>query len=241
MTRDSALHTPAGLTGTSTSAYPLSLAQRVVGVFLSPAKVFDHLRQRPEWVGPLLISIAVGILVIVLLPDQVLYHGLDGATARRGKELAEITSDPATVAFWERLRLSMGVLFTQPVKAWLLAGALMLGFGRLLGGAVAFWNYLSLTTHALLISALGALSVLPIQIARADASISPSVALLLPGLERFGTPGQVLAAINPFTVWMLLIMAAGVAVMNRRSPAPPAAVLVGMYLATVVAMVTLTG
>jgi hypothetical protein len=239
MAYDSALHAPAGVSPEAPVGPPL--AQRVAGVFVSPAALFETLRHRPAWIGPLAISIAVGIAVIVLLPDQVLYQGMEGATARRGKELAEITSDPATVALWERLRLSMGVLFTQPVKAWLLAGALMLGFGRLLRGSAGFWHYLAVTTHALLISALGALVVLPLQVARADASIAPSLALLLPGVERFGTLGQVLAGINPFTVWMLAVMALGVATLNRRSPAVPTAVLLGIYLLGVVGFAALAG
>jgi hypothetical protein len=242
MAHDSALSAPAGLPAADVRHNALPLAQRVRDVFIAPVRLSEHLRDRPEWMGPLLLSVAIGVLTIILLPDQVLYDGMAGATSRRGKELAEITSDPATVALWERLRLSMGVIFTQPVKAWLVAGALMLGLGRLFGGATPFWHYLAVTTHALLISALGALCVLPLQIARMDGSVEPTLALLVPGMERFGALGQVLASINPFTVWMLAVLAIGVATLERRrSPALPLGILLGVYGAVLIGITVLTG
>lgn len=208
----------------------LSLGRRLLAVFVSPVRLFRQLREQPTWAAPLLISVAVGVLVIVLLPDEVFYRAMQGATTRRGEPVA-ITSPPEVVAMWERMRLSMGVVFTQPLLAVMLAGALTLVFGRLLRRGGEFRQYFAVTVHAFLISALGALLALPLQVAHADPAMRITPALLLPAELRDTLIGQSLGAINVFTAWMLAALALGVAVIGRfRRAWVPLALLLGSYV-----------
>jgi hypothetical protein len=217
------------------------LLWRIGGVFARPRRLFEQLREDPSWLGPLLVTVIAGILAIVLLPDRVFVEAMEGARTRRGDAVL-ITTDPAVVAMWERIRLSLGVAVTHPLKAVMLAGMLTLLFGRLLRWPAGFWHYLSITTHAMLISALGALLVLPLQIARADPSLHPSTAWLVPGIEPATSAGRALGAVDLFTLWMVVVLAVGVAVANaRRSSGVPVTVLVGIYLATVVGLAVVTG
>jgi hypothetical protein len=242
MSYESALHTSSPLAAPDpTDPRPLPLGRRVAAVFFRPVRLFEHLRERPEWMGPLLIAIGVGILAIVLLPDPVFVEAMQGATTRRGDPVT-ITSAPEVVALWERLRLSLGVAVTHPLKLLLIAGFLTLVFRTLLGGPAAFRHYLSVSAHVLLISALGALLALPLQRATVDAGTQLSLGLLFPGLAASGLPGSLLAAVNPFTVWMLVVMAVGVGVVNRRrSPLVPLLFLLGIYFAGLTAVTLLTG
>lgn len=217
------------------------LLKRIGDVFVRPRRLFEHLREEPSWLGPLVVTVFAGILAIVLLPDQVFVEAMEGARTRRG-EAVTITSEPAVVALWERIRLSLGVAVTHPLKATMLAGALTLLFGRLLKWPAGFWHYLSITTHALLISALGALIMVPLQIAHRDPSLHASPALLAPNLEPVSIAGRILAGVDVFTLWMVAVLAIGVAIANtRRSSGVPVTVLVGMYLVTVVTLAALSG
>lgn len=213
----------------------------LLAVFVSPFRLFERLRARPSWIAPLVAAIAVGILVIVALPDQVFVDGMQGATTRRGVPV-EITSAPEVVAHWERLRLGLGVAVTHPIKVLLLAGLCTAAFGRRDGARdVGFVHHFALAAHVLLISALGALVVLPFQVAAADPTLAASVGLVIPGLEAYGLVGRLIAAVNPFTAWMLAAAAMGVGVLERRPVALPLFVLGALYLALLGGVAALRG
>jgi hypothetical protein len=238
---------PAADTPNATAAHlppagpaPLSLSRRIAALFVRPDRLFEDLRAHPVWIGPLLIAIGVGILVIVGLPDSVFVESMQGATTRRG-ELVEITSEPAVVAMWERIRLSLGVAATHPLKALMLAGVLMLAFRTIGGGQAEFRHYFALAAHVLLISAAGALVMLPFQIAAVDPGLSATPALALPDLAAYGFVGRMLSVIDVFTVWMLTVAAIGAGVINRRSAAVPLALLLGAYLLGIVAVAAVAG
>jgi hypothetical protein len=181
--------------------------------------------------GPLVISILVGVMVIVALPDRVLFEGMQGATTRRGVPV-EITSSHAIVALFERVRLSMGVVAAQPMLAAMLAGVLTLGFSKLMRWPAEFRQYLAVTTHAFLISALGAVLALVVQLATGRWEWSPSLGLLVPAAAGAETVFAHAASFaNPFTIWMLVVIGIGVATINGRTRATlPVTVLLAGYL-----------
>jgi hypothetical protein len=217
------------------NSQPLPLGWRIAATFTAPARLFASFREREQvpWVGPLLISIAIGIFVIALLPDEVFSVGMEHAVTRRGAPV-EITSDAATIATWERIRLAFGVAVSQPVLAGVIASLLMLVFTTLLKGEARYQQYLAVTTHGFLISALGALIALPFQRLHADPELRISPALPFPGVADSGFAGRLLDGINVFSVWMLVVMAIGVSVLNRQHSRTKTVVLMlGFYLAMV--------
>ncbi|HEV2131083.1 MAG TPA: YIP1 family protein [Longimicrobiaceae bacterium] len=224
----------------SSLAAPRSLGHRVVATFLAPRALFEEIRESAPWAGPLAISVAVGILVLLLLPDEVFVAQAQEAARLSRKGEVTLTSDPGTIAFFERVRIATGMLVVRPILAFLMAGLLALVFSGLLRGRGEYRQYLSVTTHALLITALGTLAALPLQIVRGDAHARLSLALLAPALEPGSLAQRVLQALDPFTLWMMLIAALGVSVVNgSRSPARAAVVLIGGYLAVVLVLAAL--
>jgi energy-converting hydrogenase Eha subunit C len=63
----------------------------------------------------------------------------------------------------------------------------------------------------------------------------------VPGLEALGMAGRMLAQVNPFTVWMLTVMAVGAGTINRRSPLPLLIVLNALYLGFLAGIAALQG
>jgi hypothetical protein len=85
-------------------------------------------------------------------------------------------------------------------------------------------------SHALLIPALGTLLLLGTR-ALGHAYDSFNLALLAPGLERGSLALRLLAGIDPFVIWMLLVAAVGVAELDgRRRWGGAAGILVLLYL-----------
>jgi hypothetical protein len=200
----------------------------VQSVFSRPRQLFGSFGEDAPWVGPLALSVIAGVLVIALLPNSVFYEAMQGATTRKGVPV-EITSTPAVVAAFERVRLSMGVVATQPLLALIIAGTVSAVARGVVGWGASFRQYFAVTAHVLLISAAGAVLALGVQAATGDWGWQPSLAALLPGAE--GMAVRVLANVNPFTVWMLAVLGVGVAAVNQRERGwLPAALLVAAYL-----------
>jgi hypothetical protein len=222
------------------AAAPAPLSRRVLQTFAAPAELFRGFRDHAPWVGPLAISVVVGMLVVLAVPDQAFVEATEGAVNRRGRPV-EITSDPGTIARYGRM---MGMLVTvvrQPLAAFALAGALTLVFTVLLRGRVRFLQYLAVTTHAFLITALGSLLAAGVAAFRGTEpeGITPA---LLPGIPAGTFLHRLLAGLDPFTLWALLFAALGVSILDRsRSWGSAAAILLGTYLAAAVLLAAATG
>jgi hypothetical protein len=221
------------------SNHPASLLGRARSVFTRPRQLFYTFGEDAPWAGPLVVSALAGVLVIVLLPNSVLYEAMLGATTRKGVPV-EITSTPALVANFERIRLSMGVLAVQPLMAVIIAGAVSLVARHLFGWGASFRRYFAVTTHVFLISAAGALLAFGVQAATGEWSWQPSVSPFATAADTLA--GRVLASVNPFTIWMLGVLGVGIATVNDREGGwLPAVLLIAVYLVLLTGVAVVAG
>lgn len=219
---------------TDRSAAPLP--RRVLQTFVAPRDLFQGFREHAPWVGPLLIILAVQLLMVAALPDEAFRESVEGAVTRRGEPVT-ITSDLETIARYGRLLGMLSALVYVPLAALVSAGILALLFSFVLRGEGTVRQYLAVVTHAGLITALGALVALALSRLRGGEVEPVSPALLLPFLDPEGLAYRILAGVDLFTVWALVVAALGVSMVNRRrSWAGAAAILLGLYFAAVVAL-----
>jgi hypothetical protein len=220
----------------SSTNIPLPLHRRIFATFTSPGELFESFRAHAPWFGPLVISTLVAVLLVAAVPEEVFVAQTEGAVNRRGEPVA-ITSDPSEIARFGRYLGMLGVAVAHPITAFVIAGVLALVFTVLAGGSAEYRQYLAVTTHALLIPALGGLVALVIQLAGGPADAPLSLALLAPGMEPDSALYLVLQALNVFTLWMIAVLALGVSTLNRgRSWGSAAAILLGAYLVLEVAL-----
>jgi hypothetical protein len=206
-----------------------TLPRRILDTFIAPRRLFAGFRQEAPWFDVLLISTAAAVAAATLLPDDFFLAQVEHPVDRLGRPVV-VTSSPAEIARYGRYMAMLSAVGGHPILAFSLAGILSLVFTVLGGGRASYRQYLAVVSHALLIPALGTVLLL---VARAlgYATASFNLALLAPGLERGGLALRLLAGIDPFTIWMLLVAAAGVAELDgRRSWRSAAAVLVLLYL-----------
>jgi hypothetical protein len=197
-------------------------------VFLAPNRLARRLGDDPPWLDAVLGVTLLAALTVALLPDAVFLEQMEEAVTRRG-EPVEITSPPEEIARWGRYLGMMAMVATQPAFVFIVAGILVLVFGVLGGGRTNFRNYLALAAHAAFIPVLGTL----VEVLARRISPDPTIAPF--GLPVDAGPGSsavilALDGIDPFFVWMLAVLAVGVATFeDRRSPVTTMVILLGIY------------
>lgn len=207
---------------------PTPLPRRVLDTFVAPRRLFEQFRVHTPWLGALAVTTLVAILATTAIPDAVFVDQTRNATNRLGKPVT-VTSDPATIARWGRIMAAFSAAMLQPMLALGVAGLLALVFGTLLRGQARFTQYLAIASHALLVPALGALLLLPLRFGKPE--LEPSLALFAPFLSADSLLFRLLANFNLFSLWMLLLLALGVSIVNRGVTWGRAAtVLLGIYL-----------
>jgi hypothetical protein len=201
-------------TGDTPGAADYPLHRRVIDVFVAPGRLFENFRHATPWVGPLVISVVVGLIVVFAIPQE-LYVEQARETIRNAPAGAELPA-AETLAGFGRLAGAASVLFGVPIGAFVMAGVLALIFGVFFSGEARFTQFLTLVTHTQLIGALGTLVTLPVQLATGSLETRLSLALLAPGLGTDSIVGQVLAGLDVFTLWTVAVVGLGIAIVNRK-------------------------
>jgi len=208
--------------------YPLP--RRAVDVFVAPGQLFAHFRDRTPWVGPLLIAIAVGIAIILVIPSELFVEQARESIRRAGDAAAQMP-DAATLAGFARIAGAASVLVATPLMAFASAGVMALLFSVLGGGEAKFRQYLAVVTHSMLITALGGVVTLGIQLLLGDLEARLSLALLTPFLDDRSFAFRILSGLDVFSLWAIVVAALGISIVNRRTTwAVASVVLLGIYV-----------
>lgn len=190
----------------------------VFKVLYEPAAVFERVRERPRFIAPYLTIIAVQcILFFVNLPYLEAAVKAQMATAAQGRPV------PGTAVL-----VAFGLLGTIIVLALVLAlsGLILWVLTSVLGGSgeAKYSTMLSVAAYAavpsvILLSVVGSI-VLHMQgtsglTSPQDMQPALGLDLLMPGTKGF--LGAALKAINPFSIWGLVLTAIGVTTTQRTS------------------------
>lgn len=223
-----------------------ALPARIVQVFVSPAKLFDALRQRPAWLGAILgligLSIALQFLTPVIVPDEVLRRAAEARIA----DFVPAGTDPAVLEQQVDAAVSPGAIgvigtavIATPILLSIIAGLLLIAFNVIMGGEASFKQLLSGTAHAMYIYTAGGIVSIGLMAVGAEmTTLTPG--LFLPEMEGF--IGRFLNGINIFSVWTCGVL--GVAVSRfypGRSVAAGTTYLLALYLILVAAIAMFAG
>ncbi len=207
---------------------PPPFVERVRWTFAAPTRLVQSLGPQPPWGAALALATAVTVFSVLFLPTELLVAQAEAA-ARRAE--IDLTTDPALIARWQRTMAVMGAFVVEPLRIAALAGIAMLLFSVIGRGPARFTEYLALTAHARLITALGVLLALPIQVSTGDFTWSFSLSALVPFLPRDTLVYRALEFTDIFAVWMLAVIGVGSSVLNgHRTTARAVGILLGGYL-----------
>lgn len=213
-----------------------NLAVRVWELLVTPGRLFDRLRERPAWIGAVVLMVAVGAATTWLMPEELLR---EAATANMPADAP--AEQVETAARFARVGGYVGSVLGPPVSVAAVAGVLLFGFNVVLGGAARYRQLVAATAHALLVPTLGGLLVLPLMIASGDPGTALALHLLVPGLEE-GFLYRFLHGLNVFGLWAAALLGlAASRLYPRRSFVGSAAGVIALYVATKAALAVLGG
>lgn len=203
-----------------------NLAVRAVQVFASPGKLFAQLRERPVWLGALLLVVALSVATSLLFPEG-LFRDAFMAGVPEGTDPSDVEGQ---LEFFLTFRHVMSAVI-PPIVIVALAGLLLFVFNLLLGGEGGFRQLLSASAHAMLITTVGGLLTLPLMEASGDVQTALALHLLVPGLEE-GYLFRFLRGLNVFSLWTAVVLGVAVSrIYPARSLGGAAGTLIGLYVA----------
>jgi len=235
-----------------------SLPGRLFNVFAAPGELFDELRYSPvrhvNWLVPLVLSIAVGILfstVAFSQPDlvaQVFRQQEEALSAR--VEKGKITQEQADRALqgmrqfqnpkFMMLMGSVGASIGGVVFLVILSCLLWLLTAKILGGTLSLAKAFELTGLAGTINVLGGLVTLMLVLLKGNIAAGPSAALLLGTGDQGSYLYQYLAALNVMTLWYLAVLSIGAAKLAGRSPLAAGSWIFGCWVVVRFGLATAT-
>lgn len=206
-----------------------ALPVRLVQVVVSPAQLFDRLRDRPLWFWALLLGAVLTAVSVVAVPADIWSEMTRAQLLEAGQEIPPGMENAGNV-------FRIGGAIAAPVfwfvTAFLFCGILTGIFAFVLGDDVGYRQMLAAWGHAMWIPALGSLLVVPLRIARRDPQVLLSVGTFVPGLE--GWLGAFLGGLDLFSLWAYFLVGLAVSRFDpRRSAGVASAISVGLLVAVV--------
>lgn len=203
-----------------------NLGVRAFQVFASPGKLFGQLRERPVWLGALLLVVALSVATSLLFPEE-LFRDAFMAGVPEGTDPSDVEGQ---MEFFLTFRHVMSAVI-PPIVIVALAGLLLFVFNLLLGGEAGFRQLMSASAHAMLITTVGGLLTLPLMQASGDVQTALALHLLVPGLEE-GYLYRLLHGLNVFSLWTAVALGVAVSrIYPARSFGGAAGTIIGLYVA----------
>lgn len=206
-----------------------SLFKRVLDVFVSPASLFDALRAKPVWGGALLLGALLVVVSAVVVPTELYEEMMREQIIQSGQEMPEGFEMSGMIP---KIFGAIGGFIWWMIFSALIAGVVTLVFGFMLGDEGRFKQYLSVTTHAILIMAVSTLLLTPLRIMSGDLQMSFSVGTFLVFLEEGTFLRTMLGFLDLFMLWSFAVLGLGVSRMDDdRGAAGPIVFLLGVAVA----------
>jgi hypothetical protein len=202
------------------------LFARAVGMIFSPRATFERfITHAPKFIGVVLLSgFAIGMAQGL---PQLTDAGRQAALDMQVQQIERFTGQPVTDQMYaqmeQRARFGayMSMLFTPVgvlVATVIFAGLYYVAFNVILGGTASFKQVMSVTAHANVIAALGALVAAPVMYLQGTVSTMGPFTLgaVLPMLDEASFLARFLGFLGVFQIWGAIVTAIGFSVLYRR-------------------------
>ena len=221
---------------------------RLIGVLISPGKTFRSIAERPTWVVALVVLVLLGAAAGYLIVQKLdMAEVISQSMGDRGRQATDEEIERATEMF-ERfgwLGALVGTTVVAPLGFLVFALVFWVVF-KLQGGEFSYQTSLSVTLHSLMPTAVLSLLSLPVIYSRGTIGLEESqrgvlfsnLAPLAP--EEAGTAlTALMASIDLFTIWSLVLLTIGYSIVGRVSKTSAGFTVVILWIVYVVAKVGL--
>ncbi|MCA9743747.1 MAG: YIP1 family protein [Deferribacteres bacterium] len=191
----------------SPSDQGLSTISRIIGVITSPRPTFDDIVQRPTWLVPFVLVVALGVLNSYLLIDLIAKAQVEQMSQNPNvtEQQIEMTTNITKSYGW------MFAIVTTPLF-YVIVGAVLLFTGNvILGGESRFKVLFSVTCWSGVISIITSAITVPIMLSRGAIESPTSLAFLAPSDDKTSFLYSLLSSLDLLTIWYVAVMGIGVA------------------------------
>lgn len=216
---------------------PMGVIGRIVNLFVSPAETFRSLALKPDWVTPLILTLLVyvgsGLLIKDIIQkeqEKAVRRAIAESTQIEESQKEQIADEQVTMMqkFW-----FVGVAIGGIVIAGLFfLGALFvrLAANRVLGSPASYLHVLAIFGYSRLIEIVAGLVKLPAMIRGKTLRVDTGLGYFVPHEEITSATYTFLSKFDLFTVWELIVLTIGVAILYRAPKGKSAMVVVGLWL-----------
>ena len=221
--------------------------QRIINVFFNPLKLFRYLRQKPEFMLPLVLAVLIGVgtaylVYDIAIDDQIARFEQNDRISTEQKDLIIDRMEESRTGT-TRILYSVVIPFFAVIILFFLISAVFLFIGNvLLGGKAKYKQVLSVYGYSYLIMGiLGTIVKLPLILKQHTVKIDTSLAVLFSPASMSTALYNFIGSFDIFTVWFLIVFGIGFAVIYRFSKLKALASVFIAWLAYVVIFKVLLG
>jgi len=205
--------------------------QRVIGIFVCPKKTFQYLKEKPDWLIPIIIVLIISLVITavtlptIILPERVAKIAENpNIPPEQLEEIQQRMQSPFTII----LGLVALIIF-YPLLLLIITGAIY-GTCTLFEGESTFKQVFSVCSYSSLIGVLAQIIKTPIMFVKQSVNVQTSLALLLPGesLESFWY--RLLAHFDLFTLWEIGLTIIGLSIVSKFSKGKSAMLILGLWV-----------
>lgn len=221
----------------------MSEISRILNIFFEPRKIFKNLKIKPRWLIPFIIISIIGMASFYytypfIMKGQIARIEANERIPDAQKEMIiERMSEMEHPPIWQIGLAPVGTL----IYFLLIAGILFFVGNVLLGGDSSYGRILSIYVYSSLIAIPAAIIKIPLVFMRETAEIQTSLALLLSPDMKESFIYRFFAQIDIFTIWTVILVSLGMAVMYNFTLRKSATTVFVLWLLWVLVSSALAG
>lgn len=211
---------------------------RMFGVFFNPVPTMNSVAERPDWVVPLLLILALTFVTnFIAAPRLDMVTDMREQMAENGaseEQIEEMTENMGT------MQKIMGPLSVVLIPIWiaLLAGVILIVF-KMFGGAGTFGQAFAVATYAWLPLLLKGIIGTVLLMNRTDVRMSELASLVksnpafLVDMKEQPAAFAFLSSLDVFNLFMVFLLIIGFSQLSRLSRGTSAVIVLSLWLVTV--------
>lgn len=215
--------------------------QRIAGVLFAPADTFRDIARRPDIVMPLIILVIIGFVTSALIiPRMDFEAAFREQMASQNSKMSDADLDRAA-----KMGSAFGKVMAWTGPVWgiliwaVIAGVLLLAH-RLFGGEGNFKQAFSTVLYSWIPLTINGIVTGIVAVARGEIDPTTMQTLVksnpafLVDMKENPILFSALSSLDLFTIWTLILLIIGFATLSRLSRAKSAAIVISLWLLTVV-------
>jgi hypothetical protein len=213
----------------------MNVFARFIGIITAPKDTYERVVANPKWLGMYLLTASV-IAFGAALPMTT----AAGKQAAVDQQVATVegfgmeVSDEQYAAMHKGTAIlpyttAVSVIVGMVLGYLLVSGILFAIFNAGMGGEARFKQVFTVMVHSSVIGALGAAFAGPLNYYRGSVASPATLGALLPMLDEKSFMGKLAGMVDLFTIWGMVVLAIGLAVLYRRKTQPIAITFLAIY------------